>query len=158
MRSNCHTTHGWLAKVLDRLPPPPAVDDAAAWSDTARFYLIGINARGEGALMKLGVWDDVAPYTAPVRGRKDWAPGAGPDGGVLTVRAERPPTRIIPRDRLVACLLKVRVRKDYSSRHQPGTVHNSVIQRNTTSYKQNNPVPPTTAAVHKPDHMTTTPR
>ena len=40
-----------------------------------------------------------------MRGRKDWAPGAGVDGGVETIRADRPPTNVIQRDRLVACLL-----------------------------------------------------
>lgn len=91
-------------EVLDRLPPPPAVDDTA-WSDTARFYLIGIGGRGQNALRKIGAWDAIEPFTQPVAGRKDWAPGSGVDGGVLTVRADRPPSNVIQRDRLVSCLL-----------------------------------------------------
>ncbi|KAJ1444447.1 hypothetical protein M885DRAFT_552926 [Pelagophyceae sp. CCMP2097] len=92
-------------EVLDRLPPPPQLDDEAAWDDTARFYLIGLNGRGERALKRLGVWAAVVPLMAPVRGRQDWAPGAGADGGILTLRGDRPPTNVIARDRLVACLL-----------------------------------------------------
>ena len=97
---------GWPdVKVLDRLPPPPALDDDTAWSDTARFYLIGIGGRGQRALRSIGAWDALEPHTAVVRGRKDWAPGAGVDGGIETIRADRPPSNIIQRDRLVASLL-----------------------------------------------------
>lgn len=97
---------GWPnIEVFDRLPPPPSVDDDDVWSDTARFYLIGIGGRGREALQEIGVWEEVEKYTAPVRGRKDWAPGAGVDGGVETIRADRPPSNVIQRDRLVACLL-----------------------------------------------------
>ena len=41
--------------------------------------------------------------SAVVRGRKDWAPGA--TEGVETIRADRPPSYVIQRDRLVASLL-----------------------------------------------------
>ena len=96
---------GWQnVQVFDRLPAPPGLDDDV-WSDTARFYLIGIGGRGQRALKAIGSWDAIEPYTALVRGRKDWAPGAGVDGGVETVRADRPPSNVIQRDRLVACLL-----------------------------------------------------
>lgn len=99
---------GWKnVQVIDRLPPPPALDDTETWGDTARFYLIGIGGRGSGALRSIGAWDAVEPYTQPVVGRKDWAPGAGVDGGVQTIRTDRPPTNVIARDRLVACLLKL---------------------------------------------------
>ena len=37
---------GWPdVQVFDRLPPPPALDDDSSWSDTARFYLIGIGGK-----------------------------------------------------------------------------------------------------------------
>jgi 2-polyprenyl-6-methoxyphenol hydroxylase-like FAD-dependent oxidoreductase len=94
-------------RVVDRLPPPPALEDTEMWGDTARFYLIGIGGRGSGALRSIGAWDAVEPYTQPVVGRKDWAPGAGVDRGVQTIRSDRPPTNVIARDRLVACLLKL---------------------------------------------------
>ena len=98
---------GWPdVRVFDRLPPPPALDDAATWSDTARFYLIGIGGRGQRALRAIGAWEAVEPYTAVVRGRKDWAPGAGVDGGVETIRNDRPPSNVIQRDRLVSSLLE----------------------------------------------------
>jgi kynurenine 3-monooxygenase len=98
---------GWPdVTVFDRLKPPPRLDDAATWSDTARFYLIGIGGRGQRALRGIGAWDELEPYTAVVRGRKDWAPGAGVDGGVETIRADRPPSNVIQRDRLVASLLE----------------------------------------------------
>lgn len=97
---------GWPnIEVVDRLPPPPLTDDTDTWSDTARFYLIGIGGRGQKALRAIGAWDAVEPYTTCVRGRKDWAPGAGVDGGIETIRADRPPSNVIQRDRLVACLL-----------------------------------------------------
>ena len=39
---------GWTdIHVYDRLPEPPSPDDEAAWSDTARFYLIGLGGRGQ---------------------------------------------------------------------------------------------------------------
>ena len=97
---------GWPdITVYDRLGPPPALDDDKVWDDTARFYLIGIGGRGQRALRKIGAWDALEPYTAVVRGRKDWAPGAGVDGGIETIRADRPPSNVIQRDRLVASLL-----------------------------------------------------
>ena len=92
-------------EVLDRLAPPAALDDTATWGDTARFYLIGIGGRGQKALRKIGAWEAIEPFTQEVAGRKDWSPGAGVDGGVLTIRADRPPSNVIQRDRLVACLL-----------------------------------------------------
>ena len=98
---------GWPdVQVYDRLPPPPGLENNNAWSDTARFYLIGIGGRGQRALRSIGAWDALEPYTAVVRGRKDWAPGAGVDGGVETIRADRPPSNVIQRDRLVASLLE----------------------------------------------------
>eukprot|EP00967_Tisochrysis_lutea_P146676 scaffold277338_cov29-Tisochrysis_lutea.AAC.2 len=69
--------------------------------------LLRIGGRGTGALRSIGAWNAVEPYTQAVVGRKDWAPGAGVDGGVMTVRKDRPPTYVIARDRLVSCLLKV---------------------------------------------------
>lgn len=44
---------GYQVEVLDRLEAPAAVD-SAAWSDTARFYLIGLGGRGQRALQELG--------------------------------------------------------------------------------------------------------
>ena len=94
---------GWPnVEVLDRLEPPPPLD-GSTWTDTARFYLIGIGGRGQKALKAIGAWDEVQKVSAVVRGRKDWAPGA--TEGVETIRADRPPSYVIQRDRLVASLL-----------------------------------------------------
>jgi len=110
---------GWPdVQVFDRLPPPPALDDDSSWSDTARFYLIGIGGRGQKALRSIGAWEQVEPYTAVVRGRKDWAPGAGVDGGIETIRADRPPSNVIQRDRLVASLLQQARDLGVSVRHE----------------------------------------
>ena len=94
---------GWPnVEVLDRLEPPPPLD-GSTWTDTARFYLIGIGGRGQKALKAIDAWDEVQKVSAVVRGRKDWAPGA--TEGVETIRADRPPSYVIQRDRLVASLL-----------------------------------------------------
>ena len=98
---------GWRdITVLDRLQAPPPPDDPEEWSDTARHYLIGIGGRGQIALDAIGAWDGVIePFCATVRGRKDWAPGA--EDGVERIFTDRPYlTRVIPRDRIVACLLR----------------------------------------------------
>ena len=47
---------GWQnVQVIDRLPPPPSLDDEV-WSDTARFYLIGIGGRGKPRLARTLGW------------------------------------------------------------------------------------------------------
>lgn len=46
-------------KVYDRLSPPLNPRDDAVWSDVTKFYLIGLNGRGQKALQKYGVWDAV---------------------------------------------------------------------------------------------------
>ena len=88
--------------VYERLSAPAASDDSSVWGDTARFYLIGIGGRGQKALKAIDAWDEVQKVSAIVRGRKDWAPGA--TEGVETIRADRPPSYVIQRDRLVASL------------------------------------------------------
>jgi kynurenine 3-monooxygenase len=56
--------------VFDRLSRPPSPDDNAFWDDVARFYLIGIGGRGQNALKRFGVWDEVAKRGVPILGRK----------------------------------------------------------------------------------------
>lgn len=97
---------GYQVEVLDRLEAPAAVD-SATWSDTARFYLIGLGGRGQLALQKIGAWASVDKYCSTVVGRKDWSPGAAVDAGVERVFSDRPYlTKVIQRDRLVSCLLQ----------------------------------------------------
>ena len=99
---------GWRnIVVVDRLSAPPDPGDAAIWGDTARFYLVGLGARGQRSLAALGAWDDVERYCAAVVGRKDWAPGAGPDEGAERIFTDRPyTTQVIARDRLAGALYR----------------------------------------------------
>ncbi|EKX46622.1 hypothetical protein GUITHDRAFT_70296 [Guillardia theta CCMP2712] len=100
---------GWKdIHVYDRLSPPPNPDDDNVWSDTAKFYLIGIGGRGQRALKNFGIWDDVDKYCTTVVGRMDWAPGAGEDEGIERIFTDRPYlTKVIARDRLVGVLERI---------------------------------------------------
>ena len=60
--------------VFDRLGAPPSPTDDAVWSDVAKFYLIGLGARGQRALAEFGVWDAVEQVCTSVVGRRDWSP------------------------------------------------------------------------------------
>ena len=68
--------------VYERLSAPAGSDDTSVWSDTAKFYLVGLGGRGQKALQELGAWERVERCCTYVLGRKDWAPGAGEDEGV----------------------------------------------------------------------------
>ena len=95
-------------RVADRLREPYDPGDELIWSDAARFYLVGLGLRGQTALTELGAWDTVQSYCAEVVGRKDWAPGAGPDEGVERIFTDRPvSTQVIARDRMQGALYKV---------------------------------------------------
>ena len=100
---------GWTnIRVVDRLREPYDPGDELIWSDAARFYLVGLGLRGQTALTELGAWDTVQSYCAEVVGRKDWAPGAGPDEGVERIFTDRPvSTQVIARDRMQGALYKV---------------------------------------------------
>ena len=113
--------------VYDRLPAPAASDDASVWSDTAKFYLIGLGGRGQKALQELdgdndnssssskisgdgeSTWDKVEKNCVTVLGRKDWAPGAGENEGVERIFGDERPykTKVIPRDRLAGVMREV---------------------------------------------------
>lgn len=60
--------------VFDRLQRPPSPDDSAVWDDVAKFYLIGIGGRGQNALKRFGVWDEVVKRGVPILGRKGASP------------------------------------------------------------------------------------
>mmetsp|Transcript_1527 Transcript_1527/g.4685 ORF Transcript_1527/g.4685 Transcript_1527/m.4685 type:complete len:369 (-) Transcript_1527:14-1120(-) len=100
---------GWKnIRVCDRLEEPFKPDDDVTWSDAARFYLVGLGLRGQRALGQLDAWADVEKYCAEVVGRKDWAPGAGPDEGAERIFDDRPvSTQVIARDRLQGALYEV---------------------------------------------------
>ena len=95
--------------VYERLPVPASSDDAAVWSDTAKFYLIGLGGRGQKALQELDAWEQTERCCTYVLGRKDWAPGAGKDEGVERIFGDDRPykTAVIPRDRLAGVLREV---------------------------------------------------
>ena len=95
--------------VYERLSAPAASDNTSVWSDTAKFYLIGLGGRGQKALQELGAWEAVRRCSVVVLGRKDWAPGAGVDDGVERIFGDDRPykTTVIPRDRLAGVLREV---------------------------------------------------
>jgi kynurenine 3-monooxygenase len=99
---------GCRIHVYDRLPPPPLPDDMKIWNDVAKFYLIGLNGRGQTALSRFGAWTNVVlPHCVAVRGRRDWSPeNKSVEGNTRIFTAkEKPATlQVIPRDKLVACL------------------------------------------------------
>ncbi len=92
-------------KVFDRLDVPPSPSDESVWNDVAKFYLIGLGSRGQTALKKFGVWDEVEAACTAVVGRKDWSPESGSEDGVETIFKDRPvTTQVLPRDKLVGVL------------------------------------------------------
>ena len=95
--------------VYERLPAPASSDDVSVWSDTAKFYLIGLGGRGQKALQELDAWERVEQCCTYVLGRKDWAPGASADEGVERIFGDDRPykTAVIPRDRLAGVLREV---------------------------------------------------
>lgn len=93
--------------VFDRLPAPPSPTDEKVWQQTDRYNLIGLGHRGQKALDRFGVWDEVKAVSAPVVGRKDWQPGAKAEEGVERLAADKPTTtQVLPRDKLVGVLYK----------------------------------------------------
>jgi len=89
-------------RVYDRLSAPPSPDDATVWNEVAKFYLIGLGARGQAALKAMHVWDAVQKRCTPVVGRKDWQPNA--EEGVERLSNKSYTTQVLPRDKLVGCL------------------------------------------------------
>ena len=112
------TTTTKTIRVYDRLSPPPNPDDDNIWNDDiAKFYLLGLGGRGQGALREYGVWDDVVqPRCVATVGRKDWQPGS--DQGVERIfdaTEKRNVTQVLPRDKLVGCLYQ-HILEQYSDR------------------------------------------
>ena len=95
--------------VYERLSAPAGSDDTSVWSDTAKFYLVGLGGRGQKALQELGAWERVERCCTYVLGRKDWAPGAGEDEGVERIFGDDRPykTAVIARDRLAGVLREI---------------------------------------------------
>ena len=105
-------------QLFDRLAPPPRPDDRTVWSDVARFYLIGLGGRGQAALAKFNVWDEVKRRSVVVVGRRDWSPGGPPEGVETILFHQRAvTTHILPRDKLSGVLYQY-IREHYSDRIQ----------------------------------------
>lgn len=94
-----------IAVCEQRSTIPPSPSDDAVWSDVARFYLLGIGHRGQTALEKFGVMDDFKEASVEVKGRRDWQPGKTKvEDGNTTPNKKSPPSRVLPRDKLVGVL------------------------------------------------------
>jgi len=95
--------------LFDKQPTPLDPNDSEIWGDTAKFYLIGLGARGQKALDQFGVWEGqngVKSYCQEVIGRKDWSPQGGEEG-VERIFTDRPyKTMVLPREKLVGVLYK----------------------------------------------------
>lgn len=95
-------------QIYDRLTAPPSPTDEAIWGDIAKFYLIGLGSRGQGALQHYGVWDDVEAVCTTVMGRMDWSPENDSEEGVENIFTNRKVnTQVLPRDKLVGVLHQV---------------------------------------------------
>jgi kynurenine 3-monooxygenase len=103
-------------QLFDRLAPPPRPDDRTVWNDVARFYLIGLGGRGQAALAKFKVWDEVKRRSVVVVGRRDWSPG-GPSEGVENIFKRAVTTHVLPRDKLSGVLYQ-HIRENYPDRIQ----------------------------------------
>ena len=92
--------------MYERLPAPYSPTDLTVWNDFAKFYLIGLGGRGQTALGKFGVWNEVEEVSTAVVGRKDWSPGS--EEGVERIFEGRNKrkftTQVLPRDKLVSVL------------------------------------------------------
>lgn len=94
-----------VAVVERRSGAPPSPSDDVAWTDVARFYLLGIGWRGQEALERFGVTEDFEKASVAVRGRYDWGPGkTAKEDGVVTPARKDVTSRVLPRDKLVGLL------------------------------------------------------
>jgi 2-polyprenyl-6-methoxyphenol hydroxylase-like FAD-dependent oxidoreductase len=103
-------------QLYDRLAEPPSPDDDTVWNDVAKFYLIGLGARGQYALQTFGVWDEVEQRCVAVVGRKDWPPDS--EEGVeriFTKEDKKVATQVLPRDKLVG-VLHQHIRENYDGK------------------------------------------
>ena len=100
---------GHRVTVYDRLSEPLDPSDEGIWSAEAggveKFYLLGIGGRGQVALGKLGIWEEVKEMCNEVVGRKDWSPGS--KDGVERVFTDRKyKTQVLPRDKLAGVMYR----------------------------------------------------
>ncbi|KAL3930847.1 MAG: hypothetical protein SGBAC_011584 [Bacillariaceae sp.] len=97
---------GHKIALCERRPElPPSPTDETAWSDVARFYLLGIGFRGQNALKAYGIFDDFEKVSVAVNGRRDWQPGMTKvEDGNITPANKDIVSRILPRDKLVGVL------------------------------------------------------
>ena len=78
---------GWKnIEVWERLSRPPS-PEASEWGDANRSYNLGVTARGQIVLAKLGVLDRVLNYAVQLDGAMSWTPEK-PDEPVSTRRTD----------------------------------------------------------------------
>ena len=107
-------------KVYEKLvePPKPTSEYWSTFnsSDSDRFYLIGINGRGQNALKGFDLLQDIETYTSDVNGRFDWSAETPIDAPKITFFTDRKyVTKCIIRDRLNAVLIN-KIRTDFSDK------------------------------------------
>eukprot|EP00970_Alexandrium_tamarense_P011122 scaffold2361_cov203-Alexandrium_tamarense.AAC.36 len=94
--------------VFDRLPPPPSPDNLVYSTDISKYYLLGLGHRGQRALRRFKVWDDVSKASVAVMGRRDWSPGkTREEDGVVRMSDKAVVSRVLARDKLVGVLKEV---------------------------------------------------
>ena len=113
--------------VCERLPDvPKSPTDDDAWTDVARFYLLGIGFRGQRALKKFGVFEDFMSASVEVQGRRDWQPGqTRPEDGTITPAQKDVTTQVLARDKLVGVLYHHLVQNYIIKNNAPATATNS---------------------------------
>jgi len=92
--------------VCERRPNiPPSPFDKTVWCDVARFYLMGIDFRGQNALRECGVFEDFEKASVAIHGRRDWQPSmTRPEDGKVTPAKKAVVSRVLARDKLVGLL------------------------------------------------------
>mmetsp|Transcript_37247 Transcript_37247/g.105094 ORF Transcript_37247/g.105094 Transcript_37247/m.105094 type:complete len:458 (+) Transcript_37247:47-1420(+) len=106
-------------QVLERLPAPPT-PDSSEWGNPDRSYGLGINGRGQKTLKELGCWERIEARTADVNGSLEVKPNG--ECSIRLSSQKKYVTKIIQRDRLVACLLED-IHEKYSG--QVTVLHNT---------------------------------
>jgi 2-polyprenyl-6-methoxyphenol hydroxylase-like FAD-dependent oxidoreductase len=96
-----------------------------------------MDAKGQGCLQNIGVWDRVAPHCAEVVGRVDWMPGSDKPQEVDFLEKFGYPIQVIQRDCLTA-LLREEIEDKYADQIQ--MLYNTECQSVTWGARPGDPV------------------